>query len=271
MPLVHKDVFRLSFVLLFGSTASQADPIPVLYKEGSVHGYLALRSLDGKILAAGDLIQTVHGNRLVSRLVYHFRDGSLDDDTAVFTQEGHFRLISDHRIQRGPAFPKPIDVTINAISGEVTVRYKDKNQEKVETSHMDLPIDLSNGILLDVLKNVSPKTVETRMAYLATTPKPRLIYLSVKPDGENTFRSAGLPNKAIRFKLHAEIGGVTGVVASLLGKEPPDTYVWVSSGEVPAFIKSEEPLYLGGPVLRTELISPVWQSMRETEPSGSKR
>ena len=121
----------------------QADPIAVRYKEGSVHGYLALRTLDGEIVAAGDLIQTVRGDRLISRLVYHFRDGSLDDDTAVFTQEGHFRLISDHRIQKGPTFPKPMDVMINAISGEATVRYKDADTAKVETSHMDLPVDLA--------------------------------------------------------------------------------------------------------------------------------
>ena len=49
------------------------------------------------------------------------------------------------------------------------------------------------------------------------------------------------------------------MIAPLIGKEPPDAHVWVSAGEVPAFIRSEAPLYLGGPMLRTELVSPVWQ------------
>jgi hypothetical protein len=31
-----------------------------------------------------------------------------------------------------------------------------------------------------------------------------------------------------------------------------------SSGEAPAFVKSEQPFYLGGPVWRIELVSPVW-------------
>ena len=224
-----------------------------------MHGYLALRTLEGKLVAAGDIIQTVHGSRVVSRLVYHFRDGSIDDDTATFTQRGHFRLLSDHRIQRGPMFPQQLDVAIDAISGQVTVRSTEKGKEKVETSHMDLPPDLSNGILLDVLKNVSTGTPEMKMSYVATTPKPRLIHLSVKPDGEDTFVSAGRPNKAFRFVIHVEIGGILGTIAPLVGKEPPDTHVWISAGEVPAFIRSEEPLYLGGPILRTELISPVWR------------
>ncbi len=104
----------LLLTLLLSSSVAGADPVPVRYPEGSVHGYLALRSLDGKLLAAGDLMQTVHNGRLTSRLVYRFKDGSIDDDTAVFTQNGYFRLVSDHRVQKGPMFPKPSDLTIKA-------------------------------------------------------------------------------------------------------------------------------------------------------------
>jgi hypothetical protein len=204
----------------------------------------------------------------VSRLVYHFKDGSIDDDTAVFTQSGHFRLISDHRIQRGPSFPKPTDVMIKATTGEVTVRYKDKDEEQVETSHVDLPPDLSNGILLDILRNVQPDTKETKISYLVTTPKPRLIHLVVQPEGEETFRSGGRSNKALKFKIHVDIGGISGAIAPLIGKEPPDTHVWISAGQVPAFLRSEEPLYFGGPVLRTELVSPVWPGTPKSEREG---
>ncbi len=116
--------------LVTSLTSTVAEPIPVRYLEGSVHGYLALRSLDGKVVAAGDLTQTVHGGLLTSRLIYRFKDGSVDD-TAVFTQNGYFRLVSDHRVQKGPAFPKPTDMMIKVKTGEVTVRYTDKGEEKV--------------------------------------------------------------------------------------------------------------------------------------------
>jgi hypothetical protein len=260
----------LSFLcgVLLQSSLLGAEPISVRYPEGSTHGYLAMRTLDGKLVAAGDSIQTVHGGQLVSRLIYRFKDGSIDDDTTVFTQRGQFRLISDHRIQRGPTFSKPTDVMIKATTGEVIVRYKDKGQDKVEISHIDIPPDLSNGIVLDIVRNLSFDTKETKLSYLATTPKPRLIHLSIQPEGEETFVSAGRRNKALRFKIHVEIGGITGAVAPMVGKEPPDTHVWISAGQVPAFLRSEEPLYYGGPVFRTELVSPVWPQTPKSEREG---
>ena len=45
-----------------------------------------------------------------------------------------------------------------------------------------------------------------------------------------------------------------------LGKQPPDSRVWVLAGDAPAFVRSEQPLYAGGPLWRIELTSPVWPS-----------
>lgn len=236
-----------------------AETIPVHYKEGSVHGYLAMRTLGGKVVASGDLIQMVHGDRVVSHLVYRFKDGSIDDDIAVFTQRGVFRLISDRHIQKGPMFPKPMDITIQARTGNVTVRYWEKGQEKVERDHVDLPPDLANGMLLDVIKNVPLGGKETKISYLASTPKPRLITLTAIPDGNDTFRSAGASEKAFRLIIKVDLGGVAGWIAPLIGKQPANSRVWIGAADVPAFIRSEEPLYLGGPILRTELTSPVWK------------
>ena len=72
-----------------------------------MHGFLALTTEQGQVLAGGDLIEVVHGDRVTSHLTFHFKDGSLDDETTVYTQRGVFRLISDHHIQRGPYFPAP--------------------------------------------------------------------------------------------------------------------------------------------------------------------
>jgi hypothetical protein len=126
-----------------------AEPIPVRYPEGTMHGFLALRTLEGKLLASGELIEVLRGNDVVSHLVFRFKDGSVDDDTAVFSQRGTFRLISDHHVQKGPSFSRPTNVLINASTGQVTVRYQDKDREKVEIDHLDLPADLANGIFLN--------------------------------------------------------------------------------------------------------------------------
>ena len=231
----------------------------VRFPEGSVHGFLALRSLDGKLLASGDLVQTSRQGQLTSRLVYRFKDGSVDDETAVFTQNGHFRLLRDHHIQKGPSFPTSTDLTVNATTGEVTVLSMKDGKPKIDTSHMDLPDDLANGILLVLVKNLPPGGGEVKLSYLAATPKPRIVHLAIQQDGTDHFSSAGVRNTALRYRIHIEIGGLAGLVAPVLGKEPKDATAWVSGKQVPAFMKSENPLYLGGPILRTELVGPVWQ------------
>jgi hypothetical protein len=48
-------------------------------------------------LADGDMIQFAHGDRVTSRLIFRFKDGSVHDDTVVFSQSRTFRLLSDHR------------------------------------------------------------------------------------------------------------------------------------------------------------------------------
>jgi hypothetical protein len=235
-----------------------AEPVAVRFREGSVRGFLALRTLEGEILAAGDLTQAVRGNQVVSRLVFRFKDGSLDDETAVFSQQEDFRLITYHHVQKGPSFPHPTDVSIDTSTREVTVRYTDNGHEKVATERLDLPPDLANGIILNVLKNIRPDTTETKVSYVVATPKPRLVKLSIRPRGKDGFSVAGAPYKATVFIVKVELGGFAGFIAPLIGKRPPDAKVWVVGGEAPAPVKAEQSLYPDGPVWRIEMTSPVW-------------
>jgi hypothetical protein len=236
----------------------RGEPVAVRYTEGIVHGFLALRTLDGTTIANGDLIQIARGNRVTSRLVFRFKDGSLHDETAVYTQRGTFRLVSDHLVQKGPTFPQPLEMTIDA-GGDVTVRYtNDHGEQKVESEHLDLPADLANGLVLTLLKNVRPDAPPKTLAYVAATPKPRLVKLEIKAAGQERFSTAGVRRAATHYVLKVEIGGLSGLLAPLVGKQPPDSHVWVLGGEAPAFVKAEQALFLGGPVWRIELVSPIW-------------
>src|ERR1700679_4120021 len=78
---------------------AQSEPVPVRSVQGTIHGFLELRSEDGQVVASGDSFQVVRGSRVTSRTVFHFKDGSIDDETTVFSQRHTFHLISDHRIQ----------------------------------------------------------------------------------------------------------------------------------------------------------------------------
>jgi hypothetical protein len=237
----------------------RSEPVAVRYTEGSVQGFLVLRTLDGKTLASGNLTQVVQGNQVTLHLIFRFRDGSLDDETATFTQQGSFRLVSDHHIQKGPKFPKPLDIQIDAVKGAVTVRYQDKGQEKVDTEQMDLPDDLANGVIFDLIRNVGTDAKDLKMAWLGATPKPRLVKLSVSSAGEDTFSAGGRAYKATLFVIKVEIGGVAGVVAPLVGKQPADMKAWIAGGAVPLLVKFEGALYFGGPIWRIEMTSAVWR------------
>jgi hypothetical protein len=254
-----------SHLWLLGSVAALAccvtlsgEAVAVRHTEGIVHGFLALRTLDGTTIADGDLIQLVRGDRVTTRLVFHFKDGSLHDETAVYTQRREFRLLSDHLVQKGPTFPQPLDLTIDG-GGDVTVRYTDDHGEhKVESEHFDLPPDVANGVILTLLKNVRPAAPPKTLSFVATTPKPRLVKLAVTAVGQERFSTGGVGRTATHYVLKVEIGGVSGLIAPLVGKQPPDSHVWILGGEAPAFVKSEQPLYSGGPVWRIELVNPNW-------------
>lgn len=251
-----KSQVAIAFVLA-GVTAV-AEPVTVRFPEGLVHGFLKLSALDGTTLADGDLIQTARGVSVTSRLVFHFKDGSLHDETGVFSQRGRFQIASYRLTQRGPSFPRPLEMTIDG-AGNTTVRFTDDHGEsKTETEHIALPMDLANGMVPILLKNVRAGAVPAELSMIVATPKPRLVKLKLQPPTEDAFSTGGVRRKAAHYVLKIDIGGIAGVIAPLAGKQPPDQHVWILAGDAPAFVKSEQQLYMDGPLWRIELVSAVW-------------
>jgi hypothetical protein len=269
-------LLAVAFLTLSGWTPlaiaadQNGEPLQVRFSEGLVHGFLTLSTLDGKTLADGDLMQTADGDRVTSKLVFRFKDGSSRSEVTVFSQSHNFLLISDHVVEKGPAFKNPSDTSIDVSTGEVTVRYHDKDgNEKVESEHLDLSRTLANGLIFTLLKNIKPDVSQTALSMVVTTPKPRLVKLVVTPQGEDSLSIGSSRRKATHYVVKMEIGGVAGLVAPLVGKQPPDTEVWILGGETPAFVKFEGPMYAEGPIWRIELTSPTWPAA--TRHSGKKK
>ena len=271
--MAGKLIAAFTLVALLSCGSLLAQPVAVRYAEGIVHGFLSLRTTDGELVANGDLIQVAKGDRVTSRLVFRFKDGSLRDETSVFSQRQTFHLISNHLVQKGPTFPQPLDLTIDAASGRVTVRYTDDHgKPKVESEQMKLPPDLANGMTLTLLKNVRPNTALPTMSMVVTTPKPRLVKLELSDAGEDPLSTGTMARQATHYVVKIEIGGLAGLIAPLVGKQPPDTHVWILGGEAPAFVKSEGSMFLGGPIWRIELVSPVWRGeSRDGRNRGERR
>src|SRR5690348_585740 len=57
----------IALVLACVSAELRAGALAVRYTEGVVHGFLTLRTLDGHVIADGDLTQVAHGTRVASR------------------------------------------------------------------------------------------------------------------------------------------------------------------------------------------------------------
>ena len=245
--------------------SAQADPTPVRHVRGTLHGFLELRSESGRVVASGDLVQVVHGDRVRLETLFRFKDGSIDDETTVFSQHRTFQLITDHRIQKGPSFPHPMDVLIDSRNGQVTVRSTGKDgKEEVKTDHLSLPPDLANGMVPVVVENMRSDAQEKTVSMLVAAPKPRLVKLTISNRGEETCSVAGAARKAIHYEIKIELGGVAGVVAPLIGKAPPNVQLWTIGGEAPTFVRDQGPIYPEGPMMTIQLVSPVWLDSPKT-------
>jgi hypothetical protein len=263
-------VVRLVSLLacLLQPTITHAETVAVRYREGVSHGFLVLRTEDGKPIADGDSTQVARGERVTSHMRFRFKDGSIYEQTTVFSQNGTFRLLSDHVVQKGPTFKRPMETVIDATSGQVTVRYTEDGRDKVLTERLELPPDVANGILFTLLKNVQRNVPKATVSYVAATPKPRIVHLEVTSQGQEPFSIGSYSHKAIHFVVKVKIGGVAGVVARLVGKQPPDIQAWVLGDDAPAFVRSDGPLYGDGPIWRMELAVPaVWPNNTAAAPS----
>jgi hypothetical protein len=215
---------------------------------------MVARSETGKIIARVEFTEEVQGDEVTMRLIYRFMDGSIDDETTTYRQLGTFRLVRSHHIETGPFFAKPVDFAVEAATGIATSRTADKNGEiNTESEHIDLPDDLANGFVGTLLLNVPPNTAPFRVGMLAPVNGGRLIRILISPEGEQPFQRTGQTLKATVFRIHPELGGILGVIATLLGLQPKDVMVWVQEGETPAVVRVVGQLGGYGPVLSSEL------------------
>ena len=264
MYIIRCNLFRLIafWILIVRGSGLTAEQIPVHHIEGVSLGFLVLRNSDGQALAYGDWKQLVKADGLVvDTLRLQFTDGSFYEEITKFTERGKFRLVSDQVKQKGPSFKEQSESWIEAETGNITVRAVKEGKEKTTTTHLDLPDDVSNGLLFVLLKNVDP-SAETTVSFVAAATKPRVVKWSIFPGPEKTIKIGSITQKAQHYVIKTKIQGPAGVIAPLVGKQPPDIHVWLAKSEAPTFVEFEGPLSQDGPVWRIELAAP--------EPDSSK-
>jgi hypothetical protein len=97
---------------------------------------------------------------------------------------------------------------------------------------------------------------------VAPTSKPRLVHIVIASVGEDPVSIGGIRRKAVNYLIKVELGGMSGVVAPLIGKQPADVHFWILGGDAPAFLREEGQFYEGGPIWRVDLVSPAFPKTR---------
>ena len=238
--------------------AVSAEPVAVRFSEGVTHGFLALRTPDGALIASGDLAQVARRGTVESRTVFHFKDGSLWDETVTFSQERVFTLQSYRLVQKGPVFPEDSEVSLEREAAKYRVKTTARGaKEAVLDGAFTLPPDTYNGMVVTVAKNL-PKGARATVHLLVFTPTARLIKLEIVPAGEHKVLVGQLVKSATHYVLTPKLGAWLKVLTTLTARAPPDSHAWIFVDDAPSFVRFEGPLYSPGPVWHMELTSPRW-------------
>lgn len=174
--------FSILAIVAAGSELS-AEPVAVSKSEGIVHGFLSLRSLEGDLLATGDLIQVPNQERIESPLVFHFLDGSTHDERVVFSQKKVFRLETIISCKKVPRF--------------TTAQRTEKTRERPRV-RSSFPSDVYNGMFFTLLKSLDahiPEEAKRKVTMVVFTPDPRMVSIEISSQGEDPFRIETSPRR----------------------------------------------------------------------------
>jgi hypothetical protein len=177
----------------------------------------------------------------------------------VFTQQRVFAMKTYRLLQKGPAFAEDTEISLERASGKYRVKTTARKDGRVDLLEgvIEMPADTYNGMVLTVTKNLAKGAAET-IHVVAFTPAARLVPVELAPAGQQKITVGTLTKNATRYVFKAKPGPWLSMLASVLGRMPPDSHAWVLTEDVPAFVKFEGPLHPAGAPWRIELTSPRW-------------
>lgn len=253
---VNTWVMVFAFLALFNPRA-EATPIEVRLKEGVTQGYLSVSVPGGPRIAEGEVSQVATGaDRLVSRMVLRFNDGSRYNETVIFSQQKVFKLLRYSVDQKGPSFAQELHFDLDGATGAYTVVEGAASKEKSSrTGNMELPPDVYNGMTVMVLKNL-PESGQASFSIVSVDQEPTLYPVMVRPIDVDAVKTGNRKGEAVHYVLQPTVKWLKRALVWLFSKTIPEYHFWLITHDVPAFTKFEGPLYTGGPIWRIEQISP---------------
>lgn len=241
------------------TAVATAAPVRMRYPEGPAHGFVAVTDQSGATIAHGEMLQWLERGAVASKLVLRFEDGSLYDEEVRFTQRPVFRVIAYRLDQEGPSFEETLHVTFDR-RGKYRVRRRaaPDEDEEVAQGRTEVPDDVSNGLTSILLKNL-PKGESAAVRVMAFLPEPRVLELQLTPEGHDSYWIGPVATKAVRFRIEPRVTGLTGVLATIAGKQPEPLWMWIAPPPAPVLVKFEGALYAGGPTWIVQPGTPTWR------------
>ncbi len=82
--------------------------------------------------------------------------------------------------------------------------------------------------------------------------------MALSQEGTGSVRLGGATVPVTQYLAKLDVGGVAGIFASLIGKDPPDLRYWLVPGDVPVLVRFEGSMYLNGPTWRIQQATVEW-------------
>ena len=235
--------------------AASAGAVNLTSFEGSLHGFPALRELNGKKLADGDFSQWLEGERLHVKLTYQFAGKSRIEETAEFTQKPE--LIQEswtwRELKEGKLFRR---FEVELRSGQANAEKREEQNLKRWSEKVDIEPGrtfVGFGFTL-AIKNLrerlaSGATVELRT--VGFTPKPRPVSVQISYAGLEQMLMSDRTLRGDRFVIHPKIPRIAKLFMNV-----PDMHVWLVNPPPAGFLRMEGPLLEpGDPVIRVDLLT----------------
>jgi hypothetical protein len=223
--------------------------------EGSLHGFPALRELNGKKLADGEFSQWLEGERLHVRLTYQFPRNHRIEERAEFRQKPE--LVQEKWTWRELKDGKPFRrFEVDLGSGQANA----EKQEERDLKRWSEKIDVEPGRTFAgfgfalAIKNLrepltSGSTVELKT--VGFTPKPRSVSVEISHAGLEQMRMSDRTVRGDRFVIHPKISRIARLFVNV-----PDTHVWLVNPPPAGFLRMEGPLLEpGDPMVRIDLLT----------------
>lgn len=209
--------------------------------EGALHGFPALRDLEGHPRADAEFTQIPEGDRLRVKLVYDFGGGHRVEENTVVRQRPALvqELWSWEETDAGALRRRyRVDFATGQASAEKpengeTKRWEDRVKIEPGRTFAGFAFTLALECLRDQL--VRGETAELRA--VAFTPHPRTVTVRVAFGGVDRLAMGGREVPGEQFLIHPEIPAIAKPFV-----RAPDTRIWLIAAPPRGFLRWEGPL-----------------------------